>query len=661
MNEVSEPKRIQQLDDFTIGHIAAGEVVERPAQVVKELLENSLDAGSTSIHVEIERGGFDLIRIEDNGSGIHENDLELALSRHATSKLSQPEDLNEIHTLGFRGEALASIGVVSRLTVSSRPAGQEGRSISMEDGIQQSLEPIGMANGTVVTVEHLFQNTPVRLGFQRRPATEHARIVEVVVAHAIAHPNVAFRCTIDGRSTLNLPVSESIEDRLYDVLGGQSSNLLPLVLPDQDSDVPGDESWTGYISAPDISRGKGDEIHIFVNDRPVASTPFHQAIRRGYRTRLMQGRHPVAVLHLRVPAKEVDVNVHPTKREVRLRHSWRVLERLERAIAHTLATSPTKPDSSGEIQELQGLAQSEDKQPIQELLMPPTRVENPSVPSATSAPSWALAAGTQLNLVGDVADEVVEQIEKPRPQSIAASAQKVLPGMSSTPIAPALSHQERELHRHAGCGGSVSPTEESPLPGVDNDLPVMEPLSQFADSYILAQAGEELLLIDQHALHERIRYERLRNDESLWLPQPRLVASRIQLTLAQEAHLESSLQRFEELGFKLEKQGEGEWDVTQAPRLLDGDELEPFLFDLLQDLSEEGAPLETIERRKDHLAFLNACRGSVKANDTLTLAQMRRLLEDMRNVPNPWACVHGRPTALRLSLDSLDKHFGRHG
>ena len=163
----------------------------------------------------------------------------------------------------------------------------------------------------------------------------------------------------------------------------------------------------------------------------------------------------------------------------------------------------------------------------------------------------------------------------------------------------------------------------------------------------LAQAGEELLLIDQHALHERIRYERLRNDESLWTPQPRLVPSRIQFTLAQQARLESSLQRFEELGFHLEKQDEGEWDVMQAPRLLDGDEVEPFLLDLLQDISEDGAPLETIERRKDHLAFLNACRGSVKANDTLTIAQMRRLLEDMRNVPNPWACVHGRPTALR--------------
>ncbi len=654
---MSEPNRIQQLDDFTIGHISAGEVVERPAQVVKELLENSLDAHSTSIHVEIEKGGFDLIRIEDNGSGIHENDLQLALSRHATSKLSQPEDLNEIHTLGFRGEALASIGIVSKLTVASRPDGQEGRSICMEDGVKQSVEPIGMANGTVVTVEHLFQNTPVRLGFQRRPATEHARIVEVVVAHAIANPNVAFRCTIDGRSTLNLPSSSSIEDRLYDVLGGQSSNLLPLVPPAHDSDVPGDESWTGYISAPDISRGKGDEIHIFVNDRPVASTPFHQAIRRGYRTRLMQGRHPVTVLHLHVPANEVDVNVHPTKREVRLRHSWRVLERLERAIAHTLATSPTQPDSSGELQELEGLAQSEQNQSIQELLVP--EQEQDSKP--TSAPPWALAAGTQLNLIGQVAEESVESSEKPRPQSFAAAAQKSLPGLSTSPIAPALSHQERDLHRHAGCGGSVSPTDESPLTIVENDLPVMEPLSQFADSYILAQAGEELLLIDQHALHERIRYERLRNDESLWTPQPRLIPSRIELTLAQQARLESFLQRFQELGFILEKQDDGQWDVLQAPRLLDGDEVEPFLLDLLQDMSEDGAPLETIERRKDHLSFLNACRGAVKANDTLTIAQMRRLLEDMRNVPNPWACVHGRPTALRLSLDSLDKHFGRHG
>ena len=213
----------------------------------------------------------------------------------------------------------------------------------------------------------------------------------------------------------------------------------------------------------------------------------------------MQGRHPVAVLHLHVPANEVDVNVHPTKREVRLRHSWRVLERLERAIAHTLATSPTQPDSSGELQELEGLSQTNQNQPIQELLVKDTDRKTSVEPSA--APPWAIAAGTQLNLVGDVAEESSKQPEKPRPQSIASAAQKSLTGLTTNPIAPALSHQERELHRHAGCGGSISPTAESPLEGVLIDLPIMEPLSQFTYSYILSHAGEELLLIDQHALH----------------------------------------------------------------------------------------------------------------------------------------------------------------
>lgn len=659
---MTEPNRIQQLDEKTIGHISAGEVVERPAQVVKELLENSLDAGSTSIHVIIERGGFDKIQIEDNGSGIHQDDLALSLDRHATSKMKSPEDLNEIYTLGFRGEALASIGMVSKLTVASRPDGQDGRSIQMEDGNKAELEPFGMAKGTVVTVEHLFENTPVRLGFQRRPATEHARIVEVVVAHAIAHPTVGFRCTIDGRSTLHLPKVESIEDRLYDVLGGQSSSLLPLQQPVDDASVPGEERWSGYISTPDISRGKGDEIHILVNGRPVASTPFHQAIRRGYRTRLMQGRHPVTVLHLEVPATEVDVNVHPTKREVRLRHSWRVLERLERAIAYTLASSPTQPDSSGELQGLEGLSHNSIEKPIQELLTPiKEAVTHQHTSPVSNPPAWVLAAGTQLNLVGDVAEDVIESTEKERPQSMAASAQKMLPGMDSFPVAPALSKEERALHRHAGLGGSILPTQESPLKSSENDLPKMEPLSQFADSYILAQAGEELLLIDQHALHERIRYERLRHDKTIWQPQSRLVPTVIEFNLTQQARVEASMDKLNELGFTLEQQSDGEWHVLQAPRLLDGDEIQPFLFDLLQDVSEDGAPLETIERRKDHLAFLNACRGAVKANDELSIAEMRRLLDDMRHVPNPWACVHGRPTALRLSLDSLDKHFGRHG
>jgi len=232
--------------------------------------------------------------------------------------------------------------------------------------------------------------------------------------------------------------------------------------------------------------------------------------------------------------------------------------------------------------------------------------------------------------------------------------------MDEKPTAPALSPAERTLHRHAGCGHRHSPSEEQPLTGIVNELPEMEPLAQFADSYILVQAEGELLLIDQHALHERIRYERLRNDESLWESQTKLEPIKLDLDARQSARMSAAVDTLSEVGFSLQETEQG-WVVEAAPHLLEGEELVPFLLDLLQDTAEDGAPLETVDRRKDHLAFLNACRGSVKANEKLTLPEMRRLVEDMRRITNPWACVHGRPTALRLPLDSLDHHFGRHG
>lgn len=668
---MTEPNRIVQLDEKTIGHIAAGEVVERPAQVVKELLENSLDAGAQRITITVERGGFDLIQIEDDGSGIDKNDLLLALDRHATSKLRKAEDLNSIHTLGFRGEALASIGMVSHLTVSSRPSGEEGKSITMKNGEKGSIEPFGMQHGTRIDVEHLFRNTPARLAFQRRPATENSRIVDVVVSHAMAHQLTGFRLVIDERVMLDIPSADSMMDRLFDLLGGQVEAMLEVNTPSSDNEAPGQERWSGWISTPDITRGKGDDIHILINERPVAAGPFLQAIRRGYRTRLMQGRHPIAVLSLTLPPDEVDVNVHPTKREVRLRHSWRVLERLERAIAHTLESAPTQPDAAGGIPGLQGLG-SPKVTSIQEHLSPKVQHSNPldaaagssaivlpNHSTAESPPAWAIAAGAQLNLHGAEASQPDVEVKK-RPQSTSPAAQDTLPGLDEKPTSPALSTAERELHRHAGCGHQMSPNQEAPLEGIINELPEMEPLAQFADSYILVQAEEELLLIDQHALHERVRYERLRNDESLWESQKRIQPVTLDLDARQSVRAAAAVDTLAEVGFLL-KETNGEWHIEAAPRLLDGEELVPFLLDVLQDTSEDGAPLETVERRKDHLAFLNACRGAVKANEKLTLPEMRRLLDDMRRIPNPWACVHGRPTALRLPLDSLDHHFGRHG
>ena len=212
----------------------------------------------------------------------------------------------------------------------------------MEDGLKSEVQPIGISDGTRISVEHLFRNTPARLAFQRRPETETARVVDVVVDHALAHPQCGFHLKTERRTLLNVPGTDDMLDRLYDIMGAQATELIPLQHPPDDEEAPGTERWSGWISTPDITRGKGDDIHVLINDRPVAAGPFLQAIRRGYKTRLMQGRHPLAVVNLSCPPGEVDVNVHPTKREVRLRHSWRVLERLERAIAHTLESVPTE-------------------------------------------------------------------------------------------------------------------------------------------------------------------------------------------------------------------------------------------------------------------------------------------------------------------------------
>ena len=662
---MTEVNRILQLDDETIGHIAAGEVVERPAQVVKELLENSLDANSTQVEVIIERGGFDSITITDNGSGISSSDIQLSVDRHATSKLSNFNDLNEIYTMGFRGEALASIGMVSELTVASKTRGGEGSCITVNFGKKGDVTSYGMSYGTMVSVRDIFKNTPARLSFQRRPATESAKIVDVMISHAISNNNVGFKLISDGKTILSIPVSKSISDRLYDILGGQASQLIELNSPSQDLEVPGAESWSGWISTPDITRGKGDEVYVLINDRPVASGPFHQAIRRGYKTRLMQGRHPIAVLSLKIPASEVDVNVHPTKREVRLKHSWRVLERLERSIAHTLENVATEPESDGSIIGLSSL--NSNVKPIQDSLFNNEQKKHNENKASkynqnsplSSVPVWALAAGTQLNLTGIKAEET-KPLAKLRPISRSETPQETLPGLPEKPISAALSSAERDLHRHSHNGISTSPLEEEELRGEENSLGIMEPLAQFADSYIIVQSSEELLLIDQHALHERVRYERLKQSKKEWDAQNLISPIEIVLNPVQKQIVLGSIEKLSEMGFTISI-NDSSITLLSNPLFISGQNIEKIFKDLLQDLSEDGAPLETIEKLMDHMAFMNACRGAVKANQRLSISEMRRLIEDMRKIPNPWACVHGRPTALRIDIDSLDHHFGRHG
>lgn len=656
ISEEITPPTIVQLDDKTIGLIAAGEVVERPAQVVKELLENSVDAGATRVNLEIQRGGFDLISVTDNGHGIPEYELTLAVTRHATSKLTDASDLAAIGTLGFRGEALASIGAVSHLKVASRPKSSEGRAIIVEDGDVHKAEPEGMAEGTKIEVRNLFANQPARLAFQRRAATETAQVVDVVVSHALCNPQVSFRLTVDGRAILETPETEDMRDRLYDLLGASSEKMIPLTCSDVDSEAPGEERWRGWISPPDISRGKSDDVHIIINGRPVAAQPFLQSIKRGYHTRLMVGRHPVVVLILDLPADEVDVNVHPTKREVRLRNSWRVLERLERSIKHTLKQVPTGEAPTREFP-LGAVDGGKKQDPL------PT-------PSSSEVPSWAKPSETVEPTVqtsfyqGAKSDAKTE--EKPRPTSSSPVLQETLPGLEEAPTAPALSSAERELHRHSKAGESVSPLDEPEIeskPEVVTDVPAMEPLAQFADSYILAQGEGCLYVVDQHALHERVRYERLRNSMANWGAQPLIEPISLDLSAVQSSVVEVSRDRLGDLGFEF-TDGDEKLSLTSVPVMLAGDSrLQGFLIDLIAELQESGAdgPLNVAENLADEIAFMKSCRGAVKANQVLSIAEMRRLLADMSTIENPWACVHGRPTVMKLDVNTLDHHFGRHG
>ena len=640
--------QIQQLDDATIGRIAAGEVVERPAQVVKELVENSLDAGSANISIVVEDGGFTRLSVEDDGHGIPESELHLAVNRHATSKLRTSDDLSDIGTLGFRGEALAAIGSVSHLRIESKLSDQDGSFIEVKDGEVQPIGPVGKSVGTRIVVKDIFSSVPARMAFQRRPSTESAAIVDVVMAYALAHPEVGFSIRVDGRDVLSSPGPTSSESRLFDVLGGSSERLIQISTPQSDESAPGDERWRGWISPPSVDRGRTDEIHIFVNNRAVAATPFLQSIRRGYQTRLMVGRHPVCVLFLDIPNHEVDVNVHPTKREVRLKNSWRVLERLERSIAHTLLSVPTGAPATSDFP-LGSVGTSEN--------------EMTSLVTETKEPAWIEAASSvQTRFNQPISPNNSPEIPRSRPISHSPLAQKTLPGLDDSPISPALSIGERSLHRYSKNGDPVSPLSEPEYIGPVTDVPAMEPLSQFADTYILAQGGDSLFVVDQHALHERIRYERLRNDMSSWEAQSLINPIIIELTASQRELIDSNRSKLEELGFRF-GEGEGIGEIHTVPRLLLGDDrLMGFIRDLLSDISEgDGMVLHSVDSLQDEIAFLRSCRGAVKANQRLELAEMRRLLADMSTIENPWACVHGRPTVLKLDSSQLDDHFGRLG
>lgn len=619
---MSEAARIQLLSPRLANQIAAGEVVERPASVIKELLENSLDSGATRIEVDVEQGGVKLLRVRDDGCGIPADDLPLALARHATSKIRDLEDLERVMSLGFRGEALASISSVSRLTLTSRTADAaeawqvetEGR--DMEARVQPAAHPVG----TSVEVRDLFFNTPARRKFLRTEKTEFDHLQEVIKRLALARFDVAFHLRHNGKVILALHPANDPASRGRRVASVCGPAFLEQALP-VEIERNGLHLW-GWVGLPTFSRSQADLQYFYVNGRMVRDKLVAHAVRQAYRDVLFNGRHPTFVLFLDVDPAVVDVNVHPTKHEVRFRDNRMVHDFLYGTLHRALG----------------------DVRPEDQLAAPA------SVAQVTGRDAGEFAGQNEMSLAASVLEQPQSQ---PAWRGVGAGYQapRSLPTGNVSEVQGAY----REFF------SPLAEASATALPESQDDVPPLGyALAQLKGVYILAENAQGLVLVDMHAAHERIMYERLKTamaSEGL-RGQPLLVPESIAVSQREADCAEEHARWFQMLGFELQRLGPESLAIRQIPSLLKQAEATRLVQDVLADLLEYGTS-DRIQAHLNELLGTMACHGAVRANRRLTLPEMNGLLRDMEQTERSGQCNHGRPTWTQLGMGDLDKLFLR--
>ena len=584
--------RIRLLPETTANRIAAGEVVERPAAAVKELVENALDAGASRIAVTLEEGGIGRILVEDDGAGMTPEELDLAVERHATSKLPEEAALFRIATLGFRGEALPSIGAVARLTLTSRNGSGGAHAITVEGGRKFAVAPAAGAPGTRVEVRDLFFATPARRAFLKSPRSEAEAAVEAVRRLALAWPEVGFRVELDGRPVLALSPQDR-DARIVALLGAEfGAAALPVEA------VRDGLGLTGLAAAPTHHRPTGEYQHLVVNRRPVRDPQLRTALRVAYRELIPRGRHPAAALFLDIPPEAVDVNVHPMKTELRFRDADGVRGMLISALRRALAV---------------GVA---------------------AVPAALPAPGFAETTPAPL--------------DAPRPW-------QPLPGWRPQPV------PQRPPTPRLPLGYAPAPPPPEPALSVAEEGPLGRPLAQLLSTYVLAEAPDgALVLVDQHAAHERLTHEALKEQlqSGSVRAQPLLLPAVVEMSSAAVARLLDQAEPLARLGLEIEGFGPGAVLVRALPALLGNPDPAPLLADMAEELAESGASLALADRLDAAIARL-ACHGSVRAGCRLTGEEMAALLRQMEATPRAATCSHGRPTFIRLGKAELEKLFAR--
>jgi len=561
---------IKVLDKEMVSRIAAGEVVERPASVVKELVENSLDAGSSQISIEVRGGGVSLIRVMDNGTGIPSGEAELAFDRYATSKIGSLEDLESISSLGFRGEALPSIAAVAQVDIVTCAAGElAGTYLSLNDGVIENKGSQGRSQGTTVTVRNLFRKVPARLKFLKSPATENSHLANVVSQYALAFPGVKFALFIDGRAALRTPGSGQLIDSVIEVYGLEvARNML---------EIKKDREWesgtvylgvTGMVGSPAVSRSGRGYLSFFINRRWVSSRLLAWAVEEAYHGLLPAGKHPIAIINISLPHKEVDVNIHPTKTEVKFRNEHIIFTAVQKAVRRALIE-----------------------------LMPVPKIEAPATTFvSTLEQRQAVLTSSWDNLIS-------------------------------------------------------SPPTTAPTPAVS--LPGLRILGQLLSSYIIAEGDDGLYLIDQHAAHERVLFEKIKSQRSQQEieVQGLLEPVTFEVTPKQEEVLKSHYQNLAEFGFSIEPFGDRTYLVRAVPLLLYDKDWVGMVRQSLDSLSG-GDWAEVI-------AMSIACHSAVRAGQTLTNDEMRELIRQLEQAAIPHTCPHGRPIIIHLSSRQLEREFGR--
>jgi len=639
-------QRINLLSPRLANQIAAGEVVERPASVVKELLENSLDAGASQLDIDVEQGGVRRIKIRDNGTGIVKDDLSLALSRHATSKIITLDDLEAVRTLGFRGEALASISSVSRMHLTSQAEGEmEAWRVEAEGkDMAAAIRPASHPQGTTIDVRDLFFNTPARRKFLRTEKTEFTHLEEVVKRLALSRYETGFRLSHNGKQVYDLrPVTDQLhaEHRLATLLGKKFiENSLTL-----DVEAAGLRLW-GWIGLPTFSRSQADLQYFFVNGRVVKDKLVAHAVRQAYRDVLYNGRHPTFVLYLELDPSTVDVNVHPTKHEVRFRDGRLVhdflFSRIHKAIADV------RPESDGA----------------------PTGMQNDASSNMSALNEQQMKEQSALPLSNRPVSNSMDWMRSSSPSSVGSSdVRGQLEGMSrlsgyaqdyaanAEVVDPETGEVKESVPLRSLASDGVLSSQEADYQAVP---PLGFAVAQLHGVYILSESEQGLILVDMHAAHERIVYERMKTAfyQKNISSQPLLVPINVAVSQSEADLVEESGSVFESFGFRVERTGLESVMVREVPVILIRGDVEGLVRDVISDLATNGVS-DLMESRANELMASMACHGAIRANRKLTVAEMNSLLRDMEITERSGQCNHGRPTWAHLSMSDLDKLFLR--